>query len=110
MKLIKTLNNKKLPTNALCIALGKFDNTMIKCARFKGTTKEFFIDKKEFNNDLFSNIDNTIKFLQNNLNLNAKVEGIKLKEHIVFFRKQMPSNTKTLPKNSEYDKTRKYYI
>jgi len=82
LKLIKTLNTKDLPTNALCITLGKFDNTMIKCARFKGTTKEIFIDKKEFNSDLFSNLDNTIRFLQNHLNLNAQVEGLQLKEEL----------------------------
>ena len=62
LKLIKTQGSKDLPTNALCITLGKFDNTTIKCARFKGTTKEIFIDKKEFNRDLFSNLENTIKF------------------------------------------------
>jgi len=82
LKLIKTQGNKDLPTNALCIVLGKFDNTTIKCARFKGVTKEIFIDKKEFNSDLFSNLENSIKFLQNHLNLNAQVEGLQLKEEL----------------------------
>ena len=82
LKLIKTQGNKDLPTNALCIVLGKFDNTPIKCARFKGVTKEIFIDKKEFNSDLFSNLENSIKFLQNHLNLNAQVEGLQLKEEL----------------------------
>jgi len=82
LKLIKQINSKDIPTNALLITLGKFDNTSIKCARFKGVTKEEFIDKKEFREDLFTNLKNAIKFLQNHLNLNAKVEGLQLKEEL----------------------------
>ena len=82
LKLIKNLNGVEIPTNALLIALGKFDNSSIKCARFKGVTKEIFIDKKEFNDDLFSNLENTIKFLQNHLNLNAEVRGLQLQEEL----------------------------
>ncbi|BCD67599.1 RNA-binding domain-containing protein [Nitratiruptor sp. YY09-18] len=82
LKLIKTLGSQDLPTNSLLITLGKFDNSSIKCARFKGTTKEIFIDKKEFTDNLFLNLENTIKFLQNHLNLHAKVEGLQLKEEL----------------------------
>jgi len=81
LKLIKAFNNKDIATNALSIILGKFDNSSIKCARFKGTTKEVFIDKKEFNQDLFFNLEKTIKFLKNHLNLYAKVEELQLKEN-----------------------------
>jgi predicted HTH transcriptional regulator len=38
----------------------KFDNVMIKCARFKGTTMENFIDKKEFVGNLFYILDQSI--------------------------------------------------
>ena len=82
LKLIKEINGSEYPTNALAITLGKFDNTMIKCARFKGTSKEIFIDKKEFDSNLFENLNSTIKFLQNHLNLSAKVEGLQLKEEL----------------------------
>ena len=80
LKLIKTLNNKDITTNALLIVLGKFDNTLIKCARFKGITKEIFIDKKEFNKDLFFNLENTIYFLQNHLRVFGKIENLQLQE------------------------------
>jgi len=76
LKLIKNLNNQSLPTNALLITLGEFDNVLIKCARFKGTTMESFIDKKEFSGDLFTILDKTIEFLQNHLNLNAHIVGL----------------------------------
>jgi len=82
LKLIKNINGKDLPTNALLITLGIFDNTVIKCARFRGTTKEIFIDKKEFSNDLFSNLKNTLKFLQNHLNINAEIKKLQLEEEL----------------------------
>jgi ATP-dependent DNA helicase RecG len=77
MKLIKEFNGTLMPTNALAIVFGKLDNVMIKCARFKGTTMESFIDKKEFTGSLFEMLDDAIKFLQNHLNLNAKIEGLR---------------------------------
>lgn len=77
MKLIKELNGKFMATNALSIVFGKLDNVMIKCARFKGTTMETFIDKKEFTGTLFEILDGSIKFLQNHLHLNAKIEGMR---------------------------------
>ena len=82
LKLIKNINGLDYPTNALLISLGIFDNTSVKCAKFKGVTKEIFIDKKEFDDDLFSNLENTIKFLQNHLNINAEVKGLQLKEEL----------------------------
>jgi len=82
LKLIKSINGLDYSTNAFLIALGIFDNTSIKCARFKGVTKEIFIDKKEFDDDLFSNLENAVKFLQNHLNLNAEVKGLQLQEEL----------------------------
>jgi len=77
MKLIRELNDKLMATNALAIVFGKLDNVMIKCARFKGTSMETFIDKKEFTGNLFDILEESIKFLQNHLHLNAKIEGLR---------------------------------
>ncbi len=77
LKLIKTVNNVDVPTNALLIVLGIFDNVRVKCARFKGKTMEEFIDKKEFEGDIFYLLENTINFLKNHLNLHAKINDIK---------------------------------
>ncbi len=80
LKLIKSAGHRNLPTNALLIVLGLLDNTGIKCARFKGTTMEYFIDKKEFNGDLFSVLEDTIIFLKNHLNLKAEIKGLQREE------------------------------
>jgi len=81
LKLISSYNNKYLPSNALLITLGKLDNVQIKCARFKGTTMESFIDKKEFDGTLFDMLEKSMEFLQNHLHLSATIEGLQRTEH-----------------------------
>jgi ATP-dependent DNA helicase RecG len=80
LKLITSLNDKYVSSNALLIALGKLDNVQIKCARFKGTTMESFIDKKEFDGTLFEILEKSMKFLQNHLHLSATIEGLQRTE------------------------------
>ncbi len=77
LKLFKNIYGKDIPTNALLIITGNLENTGIKCARFKGTTSDIFLDKKEFSADAFSNLNNAILFLKNHLNLEANIEGLK---------------------------------
>ncbi|UCS93208.1 putative DNA binding domain-containing protein [Echinicola marina] len=76
LKLIKTSNDKIYPSNALMIILGKFPHCTIKCARFKGTTMETFIDKKEYSGDIFTALENTQNFVLNHINLQAEIKGL----------------------------------
>lgn len=76
LKLIKTENGKNYPTNALMILLGKFPHCTVKCARFKGTTMDVFIDKKEYCGDIFSILENTQSFVLNHINLKAEIKGL----------------------------------
>lgn len=76
LKLVKSDNNILYPTNALMILLGEFPHCMVKCARFKGTTMDVFIDKKEYTGDLFSVLENTQHFILNHINLGAKINGL----------------------------------
>jgi len=80
LKLIKAENGKSYPTNALMILLGKFPHCTVKCARFKGTTMDVFIDKKEYGGDIFSILENTQSFVLNHINLKAEIEGLYRKE------------------------------
>ncbi len=75
LKLIKKIENKLYPTNGLLIILGKFEHVRFKCAKFKGRTTEIFIDKKEFEGDIFEQLNNVEIFIKNHLNLGAKIEG-----------------------------------
>jgi ATP-dependent DNA helicase RecG len=80
LKLVNNIHGKDYPTNALLIALGIPENTTVKCARFKGTSTATFIDKKEFEGDLFEKLEQTINFLKNHLNLNAEIKGLQREE------------------------------
>lgn len=76
LKLIKRENNKVYPTNALMIILGRFPHCTVKCARFKGTSMDVFIDKKEYSADIFSILENTQSFVLNHINLGAEIKGL----------------------------------
>jgi len=80
LRLITEFNRHDTPTNALLIALGKLDNVQTKCARFKGTTMESFIDKKEYNGTLFEVLEQSMAFLLNHLHLSATIEGLQRTE------------------------------
>lgn len=80
LKLVKSDNNILYPTNALMILLGQFPHCLVKCARFKGTTMDVFIDKKEYTGDIFSILENTQNFILNHINLEATINGLYRKE------------------------------
>jgi ATP-dependent DNA helicase RecG len=76
LKLIKIENGKVYPTNALMILLGKFPHCTVKCGRFKGTTMDVFIDKKEYGGDIFAVLENIQAFVLNHINLKGEVKGL----------------------------------
>ena len=71
LKLIKEEHSKIYASNALLIALGYYEHCEV-----KGTSMEIFIDKKEYNKDIFSILQNTISFIQNHINLKAEIKGL----------------------------------
>lgn len=73
LKLIKKQDNITHFTNSVPILLGVFDYVQIKCARFKGNEMDVFIDRKEFNGNLFEQLENTMNFLLSHINLHGKV-------------------------------------
>ena len=80
LKKLNLISGDKI-TNAGIILFGKnpskfFDNNMIKCGRFKGVTKEEFIDMKDYNGNLFDNLENTISFFKEHLRIFAKIKGL----------------------------------
>jgi ATP-dependent DNA helicase RecG len=61
----------------------KFFQSAVKCARFKGTTPDIFIDRKEFRGSIYEQAEQAMKFLQTHLELSGKVEGIQRKDHYI---------------------------
>lgn len=68
LKLIREENGKIYPTNGLLILLGKFENVVTKCSRFKGTDMSVFIDKKEYEGNLFNQFEAVENFIKNHIN------------------------------------------
>ena len=77
LKLIREEHGKIYPTNGLLILLGKFENVVTKCSRFKGNTMEVFIDRKEYVGDLFSQFEATENFIKNHLHLKGEIKGFR---------------------------------
>ena len=76
LKLIKEEHGKEYPSNALLILLGYHNHCMVKCAKFKGTTMEVFLDKKEYGGSIFEILENTQNFILNHINLRAEIKGL----------------------------------
>lgn len=70
-------SNKPTATNAYAILLGKLDYTSrIQCARFRGTERVDFLDKKEYEGPLCEQIDSAYKYVLNFLNIAVEINGI----------------------------------
>ena len=76
LKLIKEEHGKDYPSNALLILLGHHNHCMVKCAKFKGTTMELFLDKKEYSGSIFEILENVQNFILNHINLRAEIKGL----------------------------------
>ena len=64
-------------TNALAILLGKHEYTSrIQCARFRGTMRTDFLDKKDYDGPLCKQIDDAYKFVLNHLNMAIEINGV----------------------------------
>lgn len=80
LKLIKNENGKIHPSKALLILIGYYENVRIKCSRFKGKTMDIFLDKKEYEGDIFSQLKNVENFILNHINIRAEIKGLQRKD------------------------------
>ncbi len=84
LRKLKLMSDSKI-TNAGILLFGKqpstfFDNSLIRCGRFKGVVKEEFLDMKDFDSNLFQNLERAIAFLQEHLQLQAVIKGLRREE------------------------------
>lgn len=75
--LIKKEGEKFKVTKGLGILAGLYENTNINCAYFKGKTMDIFLDKKEFAENIFLNIENIQTFLKSHLNIRSEFKKFK---------------------------------
>lgn len=69
------------PTHAFrLMTKNKIRYAKIQCALFKGTERDIFIDKREFDGPLYVQLENAYQFVLKHINLGAKIEGLHRKE------------------------------
>lgn len=79
--LAETAQGKICPTNAYLILTGRHSvNQEVQCGVFKGTERDVFLDKRDYDGPLWSQIDEAVKFVLRNIRLGAKIEGIYRKD------------------------------
>ena len=76
LKLVIEDNSTLYPSNGLLILLGKFEHVKMKCSRFKGTSMDVFLDRKEYEGDLFSQLENAENFIKNYIKLSGEIKGL----------------------------------
>lgn len=74
-KLVLQQEGNYYPSNAYMMFLDEnpFQFINIQCARFKGTNRVLFIDKKDYAGPLYKQIDEAIKFIMNHLNMEVRI-------------------------------------
>lgn len=80
LKLVREEHGSLYPTNGLLIILGMYEHCRIKCSRFKGTTMDVFIDRKEYEGDIFTQLENTEIFIKNHISLSSEIKGLQRKD------------------------------
>ena len=63
------------PTHAFELLTGS-SGPSTKCAVFKGTTRQYFIDRKEYTGPLYLQLDEAYQFVQRNIRMKAKIETL----------------------------------
>lgn len=51
-------------------------NAKVQCALFKGTTRDIFIDKKEFAGAIYEQVEDAYHFILRHINLGAEIDGV----------------------------------
>lgn len=65
------------PTHAFMLMTdNKFRYAKIQCALFKGTTRDVFIDKKEYDGPVYKQIEDAYQFVLKHINLGAEIDGV----------------------------------
>lgn len=70
-------DGKDFPSNAYAIltGCGALNNT-IQCGVFKGTTKEIFVDRRQYDGPIWAQIEQAYQFVLRNIHMGAIFEGI----------------------------------
>ena len=75
--IVKRVENTLVPTVAFDLLTTNSNRfAKVQCALFKGITRSVFIDKREFEGSLYSQIEEAYQFILKHINLGAEIDGI----------------------------------
>ena len=70
-------DGKDYPTNAYAILTGAGAfHTATQCGVFKGSTKEVFVDRREYDGPIWEQIEQAFQYVLRNIHLGANIVGI----------------------------------
>lgn len=65
------------PTNAfLLMSCNLFPQATIQCAVFKGTDRDVFIDRREYDGDIVTQLDAAYEYVLRNINMSSEINGL----------------------------------
>ena len=66
-----------LPTNAFALLTGRLRmQPVIQCAVFKGTTRAYFVDRREFGGPLQEQVEDAYRYVMEKINMGMWIDGI----------------------------------
>lgn len=69
--------DKYYPTNAfLLMTSNSLPQATIQCAVFKGTDRDVFIDRKEYDGDIVAQLDAAYEYVLRNINMGSEINGL----------------------------------
>ena len=74
---LKEENGEILPTNAYALLTGQArTRPMIQCAVFKGITRAYFVDRREYDGAIQDQVDAAFQYVREKINMGMRIEGI----------------------------------
>jgi len=64
-------------------------HSIVTCALYKGNDKVVILDRKDFSDNIIENIENTILFLKQHLNLRYEITSLKEKKYLRYLKLQL---------------------
>ena len=75
--ILKEDNGKIIPTNAYALLTGKMQiQPTIQCAVFKGKTRAYFVDRREFSGPIQDQVQMAFQYVLEKINMGMQIKGI----------------------------------
>ncbi len=75
--ILKEENGKLIPANAYALLTGQMPmQPIIQCAVFKGTTRAYFVDRREYEGSIQSQVEAAFQYVLEKVNMGMQIKGI----------------------------------